>query len=1228
MSKEGDKASVFRTTKVRTKLKGDGSWLQRRSETEEEEEEVKPWVAEVRASRVNGAPAETSPVPSPTKPTLPPTKPDAERAPTSGYLIRGVFTKLDDKPASSSTSNGVSGATQFNKKPSESYKRIAPHTVRPTSENQGGQFSSEEQEKRTEAASNVLKKSAVRQRSYVFSAAQKYESKEKVPDTSPVKSSASFVAKRVELFDDDEGTKTPTPVSPPSPLPSPVTSVASAPNPRPRKIGETSVTAPVDVAADEPVAPKVQETTPAPVSVPQKDPFGGMKPGCTKVATPLPELLLPVFVEAVNAEPEDSDDSEQADTSLVKLTPALTTLVSTTPAAPAPVSPILTPTVPKSPAPASPFLTPTVPKSPAPAPVSPFLTPTVPKSPAPAPVSPFLTSTVPKSSAPAPASAVLTPTVPKSPAPAPVSPVLTPTVPKSPAPAPVSPVLTPTVPKLPAPAPVSPVLTPTVPKSPAPAPVSPVLTPTVPKSPAPAPVSPVLTPTVPKLPAPAPVSPVLTPTVPKSPAPASAVLTPTVPKSPAPVSPVLTPTVPKSPAPASAVLTPTVPKSPAPASPFLTPTVPKSSAPAPASAVLTPTVPKSPAPAPVSPILTPTVPKSPAPASPFLTPTVQKSSAPAPVSPFLTPTVPKSSAPAPASAVLAPTVPKSPAPAPVSPVLTPTVPKSPAPAPVSPVLTPTGPKSPGLLFAATAITVKTEPEPEKEPEPEPEPESQLSSKPSSSVHALAALYDSLIPFDTTSLKDEEPEQTEEEDEVSANSHATENSVATEPALSNCEPITDDLLSLDDGPEELAEPVPPSPGRWSQDLLSGLDSEADPAKTSGAMDLLANDVIPINTETRSLSMRREEWKPTDETAKEIQSLTETVTVTTKTVIITDRSEEDNSDPWSSRVTTVVTESSSADPFDPYPIGTTSPNSSSDLLQPLEDISINRAPTTFMECKDPSPEVHMIGNTQRSLTDDIIPINTNTTSLSTQRSWARTWETIPPQQINTDESQEPEPENQAGDQQTLIRFERKSSENDSPWDRWTSPTVYTITTGEEDEEEEEEEEEERSPEDTHMQTVTTVTTIREIHSEPEPAMDRHETSYSSTVVEEERRVPTPEPSTKKPFVYVKEYVNATELSSHNARDLMDSGSDYLTSSSTNYSYSSPSAYSRGSLSSACTFCGEQVGNDAKITIEHLNINCHPDCFKCGVCRKPMGDLLYSMFLHGGKVHCESCYSNASD
>ncbi|KAG8004131.1 hypothetical protein GBF38_008244, partial [Nibea albiflora] len=203
-----------------------------------------------------------------------------------------------------------------------------------------------------------------------------------------------------------------------------------------------------------------------------------------------------------------------------------------------------------------------------------------------------------------------------------------------------------------------------------------------------------------------------------------------------------------------------------------------------------------------------------------------------------------------------------------------------------------------------------------------------------------------------------------------------------------------------------------------------------------------------------------------------------------------------------------------------------------------------------------------------------------------------------------SQDDEP-GQVADETTLIMFERKSTENDSPWDRWTSPTVYTVTTTTGEEEEEEEEEEER-----------------EIHSEPESAMDRYE---HRTVIEEDQRVQTPEPEAKKGFVYVKEYVNATETSLHNARDAIDGDSDYFTSSSSSHSYSSPSS---GSLSSACTYCGEPVGNDARISIEHLNINCHPACFKCGVCSKPMGDLLDSMFLHGGKVNCESCYSKAFD
>uniref|UniRef100_UPI003AABC0A3 zinc finger protein 185 isoform X2 n=1 Tax=Centroberyx gerrardi TaxID=166262 RepID=UPI003AABC0A3 len=947
MSNEGDRATVFRTTKVRTKLKGDCSWMQQRSDPEPEPQEEKPWVAEVRARRLNGAPTETSPVSSPTTPTPPPDKPATERAPTSGYLIRGVFTKTDNKPASSSTSNGISGTANYTKKPSESYKRIAPHTVRSGSESPvqtEGQLSPEEQDRRTEAASNVLKRSAVRQRSYVFSAAKKYDSTETAPDTSPVNSSPSFVAKRVEITDDDESAETPAAASslPPSSStpPIPATSPAAVPEPKPRARVQTSVKTTVDVSADEPVAPTVEETAPEPAKevpplvslkedtpavAPEKNPFEHMKPGCTKVATPLP-VLLPEYVGEVCRDPEPCDFGVSG-----------------------------------------------------------------------------------KDDAP-----------------------------------------------LQEPIPVSP------------APVSPT------------------------------------------------------PVSQAPVSP-----APVPPAPVSAAPVCQAPVSPAPASP------------APAS------------PAPVSP-----APASPAPASP----------------------------------------------APESPV------------PVSPV-----PVSPVPVSAVTEDTVKTDPEPEP------------SSNQSSSADTLAALSDTLISFSTSSnslldtqeendvsdpialvpdsFKDDEPALAEEE-EGPVDSHI-EDSVEPEPtpALSNCVVITDDLLALTDGPEELAEPIPPSPGCWSQDLLSGPDSLSDPAKTSSTLDFLADDVIPINTAARSLSTEREEEKQIDETAEETQS-----------------SVEDSTDPLSSHVTTTtVTESSSADPFDPYPIGTTSPNSSSDLLQPLSAHSINSMSPTSPEEEDPSPAINMSGSALESLAEDIIPINTDTKSLSTGRSWTRTWETSTPECAATEESQEAVPAGHVEDQQTVVMFERKSTENDSPWDRWTSPTVYATTTNTEEEEEEEE-----SPEDTETQTVTTITTVRETYSDPEPAMDRNGTgTHSSTLDREDaERVQTPEPESKKGFVYVKEYVNATELSLHNATDGSGSGSDYLTSSSSSYSYSSPSTFSRGSLSSTCTYCGELVGNDAKITIEHLNINCHPACFKCGVCSTPMGDLLYNMFLHGGTVHCESCYSKALD
>ncbi|XP_057706605.1 zinc finger protein 185 isoform X1 [Corythoichthys intestinalis] len=431
-------------------------------------------------------------------------------------------------------------------------------------------------------------------------------------------------------------------------------------------------------------------------------------------------------------------------------------------------------------------------------------------------------------------------------------------------------------------------------------------------------------------------------------------------------------------------------------------------------------------------------------------------------------------------------------------------------------------------------------------------EPELSHNSSSKVETLTALYENLNPNDSnsTSFKDDEPGLATEE-EVSVDDYLEESEEVdpTPEYISNREAKTEDLFNLISSPEEPEQPIPPSPVRLSRDLHT-----------------------------------------------EFESSTETGTITTETVTIIENSKEH--DPLSSRVTTTVTEFSSADPFDPYSIGTTSPNSSSDLLQPLSDISINSSSQIFVEKNE--PEIIMNKDALTSLADDVIPIDTTATSLSTHRSWARTWETTTPLQTDSEESQGV---GQQEEQQTLVRFERKSKENDSPWDRWTSPSVYTIpkTPVEEDEDEEVE-----SREESYRETVTTITTIRETFGEQEgPTMDR-------TVLVEAPRVPTPEPDTKKPFVYVKEYVNTTELASHNATDSINSWSS---------SYSS-------SLSSPCTYCGQLVGNDAKITIEHLNISCHPECFKCASCWKPMGDLIDNMFLHGGKVHCESCYSAAFD
>ncbi|XP_045573853.1 zinc finger protein 185 isoform X1 [Salmo salar] len=239
-------------------------------------------------------------------------------------------------------------------------------------------------------------------------------------------------------------------------------------------------------------------------------------------------------------------------------------------------------------------------------------------------------------------------------------------------------------------------------------------------------------------------------------------------------------------------------------------------------------------------------------------------------------------------------------------------------------------------------------------------------------------------------------------------------------------------------------------------------------------------------------------------------------------------------------------------------------SSVLLKVVSPVS----PVPYKPVKsDPAPV-----DTLTALSDTLISFDTGSSSSKVPDPvWTETAE--PEDRLHG----EPIPQLMVDD---LLSLTNGSSDSDSPWDRWSAPTVY------------------KEKEDSSS-------------------------SFSRTLDSSANQRPkSPDTDSKKCFVYLKEYVDVTDLTKHNTRD---NDPDHVTSSSTNHSYSSPSFYTRSTMTSACTYCGEQVGNDAKITIEHLNISCHPACFKCGVCSKPMGDFLFNMFLHKGKVHCESCYAN---
>lgn len=92
-----------------------------------------------------------------------------------------------------------------------------------------------------------------------------------------------------------------------------------------------------------------------------------------------------------------------------------------------------------------------------------------------------------------------------------------------------------------------------------------------------------------------------------------------------------------------------------------------------------------------------------------------------------------------------------------------------------------------------------------------------------------------------------------------------------------------------------------------------------------------------------------------------------------------------------------------------------------------------------------------------------------------------------------------------------------------------------------------------------------------------------------------------SASKGVLFMKEYTNASEVSSGKLA----------------------SSHCGRTTGGICTYCNQDIRDCPKIILEHLGICCHDYCFKCGICNKPMGELLDQIFIHHDTVHCGKCY-----
>ncbi|NWX50440.1 ZN185 protein, partial [Steatornis caripensis] len=118
-----------------------------------------------------------------------------------------------------------------------------------------------------------------------------------------------------------------------------------------------------------------------------------------------------------------------------------------------------------------------------------------------------------------------------------------------------------------------------------------------------------------------------------------------------------------------------------------------------------------------------------------------------------------------------------------------------------------------------------------------------------------------------------------------------------------------------------------------------------------------------------------------------------------------------------------------------------------------------------------------------------------------------------------------------------------------------------------------------------------------------------------------------TTRKGVLFVKEYVNSSELSASPRYGRYEQrGSPPVPALGLEPACVTEEfalLFLHRSSEPVCSYCSREIRDCPKIIIEHLNICCHEYCFRCGICHKAMGDLLDKIFIHRDIVHCDKCY-----